>query len=421
MRNKTPIVLALALFAVFVFAGYQLLALQYTTGAGYPPYSTLSSTPLGMKALHDALARVPGVDASRRLQSLERLGEGAGTTLVIAGATLTPDAKRVMDELNGFIETGGRVVVAYMTVTTTSEEDLALLEGDMEALERLQDDETESGGSDETKPKPEDEDGGDTLPPFAQTVSVEEAWGFDFGLRKGRGSGEEFKQAVRTAELAALPPTVPWIATLTFTNLAPPWARIYTCDYAPVIVEREFGEGSIVMLADSYLLTNEGLREDRAPALMAWLVGPSARVVFLESHLGVAERPGLMALIRRYGLHGFLFTFIVVALLYIWKHAFSLAPPRDREAEAAGETGGRAAGAGLVHLLRRSVPPREVLATAYREWQHSLSLNSGVAQRSSDTVRALVESEAGGRSNSAEVVARYQRIVNTIEERKRAL
>ncbi|MEX2015103.1 MAG: DUF4350 domain-containing protein, partial [Candidatus Hydrogenedentales bacterium] len=275
MRNKAPALLALALFAVFVFAAYQLLALQYATGAGYPPYSTLSATPLGMKAFYDGLERLPNIEVNRRLQSLESLGDGAGTTLVIAGAALTPDPKRIVDKLNHFIVTGGRVVVAYMTVTTTSEMELAELEGDVEEMERLE--EVEEQANRDRRPTDRDRRRSDVneeqerdkpdLPPFAQVVSVEQAWGFDFGIRKTHTAGKEFDTAVRVPEREDLPRTLPWIATLVFKNLAPPWQRVYLCDYAPVIVERDFGDGSIAMLADTYLLTNEGLRDNRAPGL----------------------------------------------------------------------------------------------------------------------------------------------------------
>ena len=47
------------------------------------------------------------------------------------------------------------------------------------------------------------------------------------------------------------------------------------CGTMPVVIERQYGNGSIVLVADSFLVSNEALRSERHPRLLARLfAGP---------------------------------------------------------------------------------------------------------------------------------------------------
>ncbi len=127
-----------------------------------------------------------------------------------------------------------------------------------------------------------------------------------------------------------------------------------------------------MLASDSFFLSNEALRHERHPALLAWLVGGDAtrRVIFDESHLRLRESPGLMTLARRYRLGGVLAALGLLAALFIWKSVSSLAPRRDEDGDAPGAgIAGRAAAAGFPSLLRRGVPPAELLAVCVARWE----------------------------------------------------
>jgi len=82
-----------------------------------------------------------------------------------------------------------------------------------------------------------------------------------------------------------------------------------------------------VLAADSYFTSNEALLHERHPKLLAWLVGAGTRAVFDETHLGVAENPGMAALARKYRLHGVAAVLLLLAVLHVWGSAASLLPP----------------------------------------------------------------------------------------------
>ena len=96
-----------------------------------------------------------------------------------------------------------------------------------------------------------------------------------------------------------------------------------------MIVARPFGVrgGELILCGDSYFLSNEALRAEPHPPLLAALVGPARRVVFDESHLGISEHPGVVTLARRYRLQGALGALGLLAALFVWRNVVSLVPP----------------------------------------------------------------------------------------------
>ena len=99
----------------------------------------------------------------------------------------------------------------------------------------------------------------------------------------------------RKAELA-LPDELEWHSGAILTNLDKAWRTIYARGTNPVVVERKFGSGTVVLATDSYFLSNEALRKERHAELLAWLVGPGRAVVFDEAHFGIVETSGVASL-----------------------------------------------------------------------------------------------------------------------------
>jgi hypothetical protein len=118
-----------------------------------------------------------------------------------------------------------------------------------------------------------------------------------------------------------LPSSLPWHSTLVFEPQDPAWRILYTRAEKPVLIERSYGKGSIVLSSDSFFLSNEAMKRERYPQLLSWLCGPHRKIVFDETHLGVSKSPGIATLLRKYGLAPFFISLIVLALLAIWKQA----------------------------------------------------------------------------------------------------
>ena len=110
------------------------------------------------------------------------------------------------------------------------------------------------------------------------------------------------------------------------------WTIISEDRDKPITVERQFGAGTIVLVADSYALSNEGLREDRDAPGIARLLGPSRNISFDENHFGIQESGSVTMLIRKYHLEPAVGVLLLTALLFLWRSASSLLPPRlDRQ------------------------------------------------------------------------------------------
>jgi len=187
-------------------------------------------------------------------------------------------------------------------------------------------------------------------------------------------------------------------------------------------VERAWGAGSIVLCSDSYFLSNEAMRADRYPEFLAWLIGPNSRIIFDETHLGVSREKGVMTLIREYRLHGILFSILVLVLLFVWRSAASLAPRHDAayERDAAEEEIGRDHTAGLNSLLRRSVPPRELLKTCYSEWLQDHGRGRSCSSEVEAALRHVVESGKTSKPAAVDIVGRYRAMCAIVKERKKS-
>jgi hypothetical protein len=204
---------------------------------------------------------------------------------------------------------------------------------------------------------------------------------------------------------AGLPANVGWQSDMYFArDEAAGWQAIYRRGGEPVLVERRYGLGSIVLAGDAYFLSNEALQRDRSSALLAWVIGPHARVLFDETHLGVTVDPTIAALARRYGLAGAFFTLLLLALLFVWRRMALFVPPAAASDEV---TLTYHPAAGLEALLRRAVPPGELAATCLAEWQPSA--------RASD--RARVDAAQAALAKNSPVTARYNAAVQALRRK----
>src|SRR5204863_5323220 len=161
------------------------------------------------------------------------------------------------------------------------------------------------------------------------------------------------------------------------------------------LIERRFGSGSLVFSADSYFLSNEAMRKERHPQLLAWLIGRNATVLFDETHLGVTESPGIAALVRKYRLHGLVIGLILMAGLFVWKKAISFVPAYDEEqAERHGDAvAGKDSAAGFVNLLRRSISPSEILPVCFAEWKKARAHGPAGLDKKTEQAAAVIAEE----------------------------
>ena len=193
--------------------------------------------------------------------------------------------------------------------------------------------------------------------------------GFAVEIDQDWRPGDQAMCAVDGAGNIGLPAEMEWHTDMYLDELGPEWQAVYTRAGHVVTAERAWGGGSIVVVTDGYHFSNEALQKDPRPGFLAWCLD-RPRVVFDETHLGVAGAPGPADLLRKYRLHGFLAGLLILAGLYIWKNAAALVRPQDEEAVLVREARStRDSTAGLISLLARSVPQKKLAAACLAEWR----------------------------------------------------
>jgi hypothetical protein len=146
------------------------------------------------------------------------------------------------------------------------------------------------------------------------------------------------------------------------------WSPMERAGAKLVAIERPFGKGTVALLAASGDFSNQSaVASDRLPEVTAAL-GANERIVFDESHLGIAESGSVMGLARRFRMMGLAAGLAIFAALFIWRNASAFPPPEAMEKEAANYLTGRTSASGLLTLLRKNVAPRELTAACWQEW-----------------------------------------------------
>lgn len=331
MKSNTWLgILAIAMLGALAWGLEQVAFTPLQTGEVYPPFSSLRADPMGAKALYESLAALPGVQVDRlykQRQTLESPRDAMFVLGVDPGGWSRVDAK-TLDEYVKLVHDGGRLVIGFLPVRRPRV-----------ALESAK-----------------------------ETPAVVSLWHIQLAYRNSEsddGAGG-----------------IPHKTSLYFdTNLSDPEAKWRTLasdasDQKAEVVERTFGKGTIVLVADTYPLSNEGLREARDAGLIARIAGSATRITFDENHFGVSETGSVTTLMRRYRLQGAVAILIVAAALFLWRSASSLLPPRAAgHAIAPGQDAiaGRDSLEGLAALLHRGVPEKQLLDACFAEWSKSVS------------------------------------------------
>lgn len=397
--KRWPLFILVASALVLVLGLFQLFELRYETGDVYPEYSSLRRDPLGAMALYEALEQVNGLSVRRDFSEANQLPPGKGTTYLHLSASwpaweILPE--EVATETERFVRLGGRLAITFFP--QTSRPNWAWTGGPTAGPKKKT----------PSKPKPE----------AAARQSLKERWGIEFGLVPF--SEEEAKSSgvsVQNRSQLDLPANLNWHSAMIFTNLDPAWQAIYTRGTNPVVVERKFGAGTVVMASDSYFVSNEALSRDRHADLLAWLVGPARTVVFDEAHLGIVETQNVTALMRKYRLHWIVAGLLLLAGLFIWKNSSSFVPlPSSPAPEDI--VLGRQVTDGFVNLLRRNIGPREVLVTCFEEWTKSLGRGAGHSITRVDQAQAVIEAENARAQSDRNPVQAYREICRRLKGEK---
>ncbi len=415
-------ILLVLLAAGFLAGAVNLFLLRFEAGDVYPVYSSLRADPLGTKVLYEGLEGIKGMTVSRNYRPLPKRGDNGPKTVLFPGTTSR--SLEYVDEgeakaLEALATEGGRLVILLYPergLRLRKKQDEAAPEKKKEKAGGKQ--ARKKTGEEKDKDVDDEESGGKP-----RWVSLEDRW--KFGVVRDEAPQKQDSDKAMTAVLATdahgLSGSVTWRSGLSFEDPGAAWKTVYGRNNRPVLIERSFGRGTIVIATDTYFVSNEAMRKERAPELLSWLVGGNTAVVFDETHFGIRENPGIASLGRKYRLTGVFGGVLLLALLFIWKNSASLVPPfederRDREQ---GMWSGRDTLSGLAGLLRRTISGREILGVCYEEWKKSFQKRPGLSGDELDRAQAISDAEKNRPAKERDPVQAYRAISALLSERKR--
>ncbi len=440
-KHNTIRALGLGVLLITLVAGVlHLFMLRFQTGDIYPAYSSLRSDPLGARALHDSLKEFEALAAGRNYHPPHALKFQAQSTFFYLGipASETDEIPaELSDAFDRLLQSGGRLVLSFLP-----SHDKPLKKVHPDRSKREVDPQKKAGRQTETethKPEPTVENKRRTSekkesssreaeasesrsgPEKSAFVSLKNHWGVAFKLNTNLPIKDKKRlNLVATSNRSTLPATISWHTNLYFDLLDKNWQSLYACEGQPVIVERSFGPGTIVLAADSFFLSNEALWSERHPRLLAWLIGPNANIIFDENHFGITEQPSVAGLIRRYRFQWFIAALAALASLFIWKNASYFVPPRSDDLETGVDVvAAKDDTQGLTALLRRNISVRRILQVCGQEWEKTFKKDKRIQPVTIEQVNRVVRSVSDSSKRGTNPVEGYQRISRLLSEEKR--
>ena len=206
-----------------------------------------------------------------------------------------------------------------------------------------------------------------------------------------------------------------------FGRLGPSWRVIYRAKGQPVVIERSYGKGSVILVGDSYLLSNEALSRELRPDFLAFLLGPDRdgrmTVIFDEAHFGLKNHPGVAGLARRYGLHGLAAGFLLLAGLFIWRQVVRMVPLPEADGNLPDEPSafsGRDALSGLISMIRRNLPRDRIIEVCVEEWKKSPD-----GKKSSPEIQSKISAVLASPESRSDPVSAYRAVAEILAEKRK--
>jgi hypothetical protein len=357
-----------------LFFGLQTFRIRLETTDSFPEYSTYRADPKGLKALYESLEATDLLHVGRRLQSSKILPSGENRVLFVAG--VQPDREIVSDEdfqfFQHWLTTGGRLIIALRPEKILPPERTPTPHADQEITNDSS---------------------------LLLWRSLIRRWGAVIVP-----TSENHSATAHSTLFGTLPR---WLGSNSFDLLTTDWRIIAVQGTRNVILERPFDHGSLVLLADSFPLSNEALAVDRNTGFLLWLIEKRDGVLFEETHLGLSEQPGIMTLAQRYGLQGTLVSTVAVLLLFIWKCQYTLVP-RTKGQLTRLSVSGSSSDQVFLNLLQRTISRKDLLGVCLETWLKTA--------RPTSAQLARLEKFPSQSGQEQPVVERYNQLTTLLNE-----
>jgi hypothetical protein len=388
------------LLIAFLFGVGHLFVLRFRTGDVYPAYSSLRSDPLGTRVFYESLENLGDYTIGRNYRFLKSLKPESNTTFFYLG-TSADDYYAVLQELmkifDRLTQSGGRLVLTFLPITKKHEKEAKLIkEREPQKVEKA-----------ECRKKSKKN----------SLISIKEHWGIGFEFNQNLPvKDDSYLVLDAVSNRRDLPPVISWHSNLYFDLLDKSWQVLYASEGHPVMIERRFGKGSLVLCADSYFISNEALRSERQAQLLVWLLGRNSKIIFDEAHFGIYKQPSVSALLRHYRFHWVFLVLAVTALLFVWKNGVYFVPPRKGDVPSGADVvSDKDYTRGLIAMLRRNIPGNEILQVCGQEWERTFKKDKRVQSAVFGRVKEILRTQALSSKKRMDAVHGYRKISRTIQ------
>ena len=431
-RRQLALLLLVTVMVSAAWFVYSMMSIRLDSGEMYPQYSSFRSDPLGTKALYQALQRMPGLTVERNLKPAHRIESNPGQTMIFAGLPgfeFADDDGVLSKEVRRIVADGTRMVVAMPSLhgSTVPWENINRARTGKRASRAKKEDAKDDEETEKSDPVVAESSSFNLFTVYPKQPMIMDKEGVP--LVADVGSPLHGLDLPRWHSIYSLSTTAPQPKNdkVESSEATPssPWKVIATVMGKPVIMERNAGLGTVVVCTDRYFLSNEALWSNPNSAFLSWLIGPCSKVVFEETHLGsmVGEDEGIMALSRRYHMHGLFFGCFGLFTLIIWRGVASLIP-RDPSADLGHWKGdavaGMSAASGLEALLRRGIPFKHLVRRAFSIWQSTPSASSRIPADRIALANSELDNSLGRSSSFNQFPALYQRIRDILYPSRKA-
>jgi hypothetical protein len=197
------------------------------------------------------------------------------------------------------------------------------------------------------------------------------------------------------------------------------WQAVYSCGDVPVVVEHRADKGSVVVSALSYPFSNEAMRSNRETGFLLWVFGNSKKILVDESHFGLVFNRTVAKLIRKNNLHYALLALLLPCLLFFWLTGMPLIPRYTRIFDTDADPR-NSSGSALSKLLKRSIPPKELVPLALEAWIKANPIKVGTltpeARKELEGLVALNRERARKLPRATHITAAYNDVVAFIKQ-----
>jgi hypothetical protein len=411
MKHKLSLLFGLAVLGLLVVGGiHQLFLLRFKSGDVFPHYSSFRSDPKGTKILYDSLVEYPGLDAERLMKPVEDV-DVSGQTLLMLGCSHGV-IWRYDEVLDPYLNAGGHVVLAYAPVKPSYNR-----YDDLDACDEEPESDSVSDGEPEKDAEAVEKDDHDPETCWAcLRREMRKRWQVDLNQFTRSEMDEETRPLHAYAANHVLS-AIPWRSALYFDELGEEWTVLYEYLDKPVVIERKWGLGSVILIADSFMFSNEAMVVDRQTDALVRVLGTPEHILFDELHLGVESSEGVMMLVNRYGLTGVLYAVLLVVGLFVWQRTASFIPKYTDPNDDGNDVGLLVdSHQGFTNLLMRHVPQRELLKTAVQEWRSTFDRQALMKTKREKLDAAFRRMEA--LDKKLHPVDAYNQLLRILNERK---